>query len=81
MLQLADALRNGYWHARGPEFLNEGIMRTIEWVRMPGDLVFSVLGVVPIVLAAALTYRHVKKSGAKSAPVSSTLEQALPRSA
>lgn len=55
-------------------------MRTIEWVRLPGDLAFSVLGVVPMVIAAALTYRHVRKSGAKSVLVSNAPEQVLPLS-
>jgi len=35
VLQLADVLRNGYWHARGPEFLATKSMRLIEWLRLP----------------------------------------------
>ena len=34
-------------------------MRFIEWCRMPGDLVFIFLGVVPMVIAALLTYRSL----------------------
>ena len=49
-------LQNGYWHARGPEFLNEGLMKTIEWLRLPGDLIFSFFGVVPLVIATGMTY-------------------------
>jgi nitric oxide reductase subunit B len=56
VLQLTDALKNGYWHARSPEFLHERVMRTIEWLRLPGDIVFIGLGVVPAVIAAAVTY-------------------------
>jgi nitric oxide reductase subunit B len=64
VLQLWDVLNNGYWHARGPQFLNEPLVRTIEWARLPGDIVFIGLGVVPLVLAALMTHRRM-------APVSS----------
>jgi nitric oxide reductase subunit B len=56
VLQLVDVLQNGYWHARSPEFLHQRVMRTIEWLRLPGDIVFIGLGVVPAVVAAAVTY-------------------------
>jgi len=64
VLQLWDVLNHGYWHARGPEFLNEHIARLIEWARLPGDLIFIGLGVVPLVLAAATTYRLMRESAA-----------------
>ncbi len=64
VLQLIDVLNNGYWHARGPDFLNDRLARLIEWLRLPGDLVFIGLGVVPIVIAALQTYRIVRKSPA-----------------
>ena len=62
VLQLMDVLRNGYWHARGPEFLNERIMRTIEWCRLPGDALFIGVGVLPMVIATGLTYRLMRQS-------------------
>ena len=34
-------------HARGPEFLNLRLTRTIEWCRLPGDVVFITAGVIP----------------------------------
>ncbi len=57
VLQLLDVLRNGYAHARSAEFLNQPIIRWIEWLRLPADLVFIGLGVVPLALAALRTYR------------------------
>lgn len=62
LYQLADVLQNGYWHARGPEFLSEGLMKTIEWLRLPGDVVFAVFGVVPLLIAAGLTYRYLRQA-------------------
>lgn len=61
VLQLTDVLNNGYWHARGLEFLNQGIMRTLEWLRLPGDAVFIGLGVAPLLVAAGMTYKYLRK--------------------
>ena len=51
-MQLYDAVRNGYWHARQPEFFQQPWVRTIEWFRMPGDLIFLLVGVLPVVYLA-----------------------------
>jgi nitric oxide reductase subunit B len=59
VLQLADVLNNGYWHARSSEFLTQSLMRTLEWVRIPADTIFLVIGVVPLVIAALMTYRFI----------------------
>ena len=56
VLQLLDVLPDSYWHARGLEYLNRGFVRLIEWCRLPGDLVFILLGVVPLVIATCMTY-------------------------
>jgi len=50
VLQLGDAVANGYWHARSIEFFNEHAM--IEWLRLPGDAIF-IAGVVPLVYLTA----------------------------
>lgn len=57
ILQLADVFSNGYWHARSPEFMSQGTMRLIEWLRMPADLIFIGFGVVPLLIAALKVYR------------------------
>jgi nitric oxide reductase subunit B len=64
VLQLQDVLRHGYWHARGFEFLHTGWMNRLEWARLPADLVFILLGALPILLATALTYWTVHTSAA-----------------
>jgi nitric oxide reductase subunit B len=56
VLQLADAIRNGYWHARSAEFIGGKTMRTLEWIRLPADMIFIWLGAVPIVIAACSAY-------------------------
>lgn len=59
ILQLWDVLTNGYWHARGPEFMNRPFVRLLEWLRLPGDAVFIVFGAAPMAWAAVLTWRSV----------------------
>lgn len=56
ILQFRDVLVHGYWHARGLTYLDQGFARTIEWIRLPGDSVFIAFGVIPLVIAAIITY-------------------------
>jgi nitric oxide reductase subunit B len=62
ILQLLDVLENGYWHARGPEFLDRGTTIFMEWLRLPADAVFILFGVVPVLIAVSKTYFWMKKS-------------------
>ena len=56
VLQLVDVLENGYWHARSLAYTAGDLPRLLEWMRFPGDLVFIIFGVVPIVIAAVRAY-------------------------
>ena len=67
VMQLYDVLQNGYWHARGLDYLNQDLVRLIEWARMPGDVVFISLGAAPMAVAAVLTYLEMKKARPVSA--------------
>jgi nitric oxide reductase subunit B len=62
IVQLRDVLENGYWHARSLDFIGQPLMRTIEWLRLPGDAVFILAGVVPAVLAAVVAWRFRNES-------------------
>lgn len=61
ILQLIDVINNGYWHARSPEFLTTKLMKTIEWTRMAPDLVFALVGTIPIAVAVFMTYAFTRK--------------------
>jgi len=63
ILQLLDVLHNGYWHARGPLFQAQHSVQLVEWLRLPADLIFIGLGVVPLVIASLLAYKSMRKSG------------------
>jgi nitric oxide reductase subunit B len=51
-IQFHDALVHGYWHARTPEFFARGDVRALEWLRLPGDVVFIVGGILPLLYMA-----------------------------
>jgi nitric oxide reductase subunit B len=51
-LQLVDAVQNGYWHSREPAFFLGPTVRMLEWLRLPGDLLFIIGGILPVVYLA-----------------------------
>ncbi len=59
ILQVVDVVENGYWHARSLAYTAGTLARTLEWMRLPGDLIFIVFGSVPVVIGALLAYRHL----------------------
>lgn len=61
IFQLWDVIENGYWHARSTAYMSTDFARTIEWLRMPADLVFILLGAVPISLAAIRTWLRARR--------------------
>jgi len=63
-LQFHDALVNGYWHARRPEFFARGDVRALEWLRLPGDIVFIAGGIVPLVYLAVRMVANRNRPGA-----------------
>lgn len=60
--QFYDVLNHGYWHAAGSEYLNQEFTRFIEWCRLPSELTFIFAGVVPLVIAAGLSYVTMRRS-------------------
>lgn len=61
ILQLYDVITNGYWHARSLAYTAGAVPRLLEWLRMPGDLVFIFLGALPIAAALCLGYLDLWK--------------------
>jgi nitric oxide reductase subunit B len=52
ILQLNDSFQFGYWHARDPSFFENPTVRFWEWMRLPGDLLFIIGGILPVVYIA-----------------------------
>ncbi len=54
VLQLWDAVTNGYWHARELVFTMHGLFHNLEIARIFGDMVFIFVGIVPMFIAVSL---------------------------
>ncbi len=67
VLQLADSLANGYWHARRLTFLMTGTFHVLEWLRIGADSIFIVAGVVPLVLMTVLRVLGRRPAGGPAA--------------
>ncbi len=59
--QLFDSFKNGYWHARRLEFYTQGQSPIIEWLRLPGDTLFIIGGILPIVYLAIRMFKGRKR--------------------
>jgi nitric oxide reductase subunit B len=64
VMQLYDVLQNGYWHARGHEYLGTTAVRVVEWARLPGDLVFIFAGVAPLLWITTNAYLSMRRTPA-----------------
>jgi nitric oxide reductase subunit B len=42
LLQVQAAVSHGFWFARSAEFLQQPLLQTLVWLRMPGDIIFAV---------------------------------------
>jgi nitric oxide reductase subunit B len=57
-IQLYESVRNGYFEARSLEFLTNDTNALIEWIRLPGDILFIAGGVIPLLYICALGVRY-----------------------
>jgi len=58
LIQLYESVSNGYYEARSLEFLTNDTNALIEWIRLPGDVLFIGGGVVPLLYICYLGVRH-----------------------
>jgi nitric oxide reductase subunit B len=61
ILQLYESVNSGYFEARELKFLTNDTNALIEWLRLPGDIVFIAGGAVPALYVAYLGIRHTVK--------------------
>jgi nitric oxide reductase subunit B len=64
VLQVWDVLQHGYWHARSLDYVGSERSRLIEWLRLPGDLVFILFGALPLVIASIKGYLDMRLASA-----------------
>ena len=58
ILQLYESVSHGYFEARSLKFLGNPVNAAIEWLRLPGDVVFIVGGVLPVIYLCWLAIRY-----------------------
>jgi nitric oxide reductase subunit B len=58
LLQLYESVNKGYFEARTLEFLTNDTNALVEWIRLPGDVVFIGGGVLPLLYICWLGVRH-----------------------
>jgi nitric oxide reductase subunit B len=63
ILQVYDSVKYDYWHARQAAFFDQPLVRLIEWLRLPGDVLFIVGGIGPVVYLAVRMLRCRKRPG------------------
>jgi nitric oxide reductase subunit B len=61
ILQVLDVMKNGYWHARSAAFMDQPVIGVLEWLRLPADVTFMLVGVIPLLIAAIWTWWHCRK--------------------
>ncbi|MGH8069350.1 MAG: nitric-oxide reductase large subunit [Candidatus Entotheonellia bacterium] len=68
IVQLYYAVDTGYWYARSLDFINLPWVNVLEWTRLPGDALFILGGVVPLVWLCwqALRYPNPRRIEAET---------------
>jgi nitric oxide reductase subunit B len=59
--QLYESVNVGYFEARSLDYLSTNTNTVIEWLRLPGDIYFIVVGVLPLLYLTYLGVRHTVK--------------------
>jgi nitric oxide reductase subunit B len=57
ILQVKAAVESGFWFARSPEFLYSDVIQTLVWMRVPGDVVFSIGALIVALFVLRLFFR------------------------
>ncbi|MCL4466574.1 MAG: cbb3-type cytochrome c oxidase subunit I [Chloroflexi bacterium] len=63
LIQIADSFQNGYYHARELTFVLSPLINVLEWARLPGDILFIIGGVLPLVYLSLQAIVHPRGGG------------------
>ena len=58
ILQLYESVNTGYFEARSLEYITNDTNALLEWMRLPGDVLFIVGGALPLLYMCYLGVRH-----------------------
>jgi len=62
------SITQGLWFARSAEVIHSPVMQALVWLRVPGDIVFAVGGVLLAVYAARLLRRRAESTAPSALP-------------
>lgn len=68
LLQLYESVNTGYFDARAAKYLTSNTNTLLEWLRLPGDIVFILGGVLPVLYLCGLAVRHASRHVATGEP-------------
>ena len=68
ILQLYHSVNSGYFDARSLKFLTSRNNALLEWVRFPGDVLFIVGGILPVLYLSWLAVRYMAQRPATDRP-------------
>ena len=66
--QAYHSITTSFWYARSPEIIHGSVMQTLVWMRVPGDIIFSI-GAVTLALFALLLLMPRRRRQIGSDPV------------
>jgi len=69
VVQLYHSVSEGYFEARTLAFVTEPGNAVLEWLRMPGDLIFMIGGVLPFLWITWLGVRHTRPATTLEVPI------------
>ena len=64
VLQAYHSVADGLWFARSPAVVHSALMERLVWLRVPGDVVFALGGVILAVYALRLLRRPARSGRA-----------------
>src|SRR6185369_14584903 len=67
--QASKSVAVGLWYARSPEIIHSKVMETLVWLRVPGDIVFAIGGVLLAVYVLKLLRREKSAQTAPSGDI------------
>ena len=78
IIQMIASYEHGFWYARSYEFVHSHLFQSFTWMRVIGDLVFVVGGVLPLVLLIVRGAFALRKSTDNAWPSSEVLVDESP---
>jgi nitric oxide reductase subunit B len=64
VLEMATSYKHGYWAARSWDFWRSPLVQALTWARVPGDLIFTFGGTLPLLYFTVASMFHLKKPDA-----------------